>query len=53
VTANETLRGMGEALAHFPFCPALAFQSTGDPLRPDDFHVEQAETAARLRRGQA
>lgn len=52
VTANEALRAGGEALAHFPFCPALAFQSTGDPLRPDDFHVEQAETVARLRREQ-
>ena len=40
---------MGEALARFPFCPALAFQRTGDPLRPDALHVLQAETVQRIR----
>ena len=34
------------ALASFPFCPALALQRTGDPLRPDESHREQAEAAA-------
>jgi len=51
--ANEAVRGMGEAVSSFPYCPALAFQTTGDPLRPDPFHVEQAETVARLRAGPA
>ena len=39
----------GGALASFPFCPALALQHTGDPLRPDESHVEQAEAAERVR----
>jgi hypothetical protein len=47
--ANERLRGAGEALAAFPFCPALALQNTGDALRPDASHLEQAEAAARAR----
>ena len=37
------------ALASFPFCPALALQRTGDPLRPDASHLEQAEAAERVR----
>ena len=37
------------ALASFPFCPALALQRTGDPLRPDESHLEQAEIAERIR----
>jgi MoaA/NifB/PqqE/SkfB family radical SAM enzyme len=49
VAANDAMRERGGALSSFPFCPALALQSTGDPLRPDPFHVEQAETVARLR----
>jgi hypothetical protein len=39
----------GSALASFPFCPALALQRTGDPLRPDESHREQAEIAERIR----
>jgi hypothetical protein len=41
----------GGALASFPFCPALALQRTGDPLRPDDSHRERAEAAERIRLG--
>jgi len=47
--ANDRIAEAGGALAAFPFCPALAQQRTGDPLRPDDAHVEQAEAAARAR----
>jgi MoaA/NifB/PqqE/SkfB family radical SAM enzyme len=47
--ANEAIRSKGEALARFPFCPALAAQRTGDPLTPDAGHVTQAEIVARLR----
>jgi len=47
--ANERLRVAGQALAAFPFCPALALQNTGDALRADESHVEQAEAAARAR----
>jgi MoaA/NifB/PqqE/SkfB family radical SAM enzyme len=47
--ANDRMVEAGPALASFPFCPALALQRTGDPLRPDPSHVEQAEAAARVR----
>jgi MoaA/NifB/PqqE/SkfB family radical SAM enzyme len=47
--ANDRLVEAGGALATFPYCPALAQQHTGDPLRPDAAHVEQAEAAARAR----
>jgi MoaA/NifB/PqqE/SkfB family radical SAM enzyme len=49
VAANDALRARGGAVASFPFCPALAAQHTGDPLRPDDAHVVQAGIVARLR----
>ena len=47
--ANDRLVETGGALASFPFCPALALQRTGDPLRPDDDHREHAETVSRVR----
>jgi MoaA/NifB/PqqE/SkfB family radical SAM enzyme len=47
--ANDRMLEAGGVLAAFPFCPALAQQHTGDPLRPDANHVEQAEAAARAR----
>jgi len=47
--ANDRMLEAGGALAAFPFCPALAQQTTGDPLQPDATHVEQAEAAARAR----
>jgi MoaA/NifB/PqqE/SkfB family radical SAM enzyme len=47
--ANDRMAEAGGVLAAFPFCPALAQQRTGDPLRPDENHVEQAEAAARAR----
>jgi MoaA/NifB/PqqE/SkfB family radical SAM enzyme len=47
--ANDRLVEGGGALATFPFCPALARQRTGDPLRPDEGHREQAEMAQRIR----
>jgi len=47
--ANDRMLEAGAALAAFPFCPALAQQHTGDPLRPDETHIEQAELAARAR----
>jgi len=47
--ANDRMVEAGGALASFPFCPALALQNTGDPLRPDDGHREQAEIAERVR----
>jgi hypothetical protein len=47
--ANDRLVEAGGALAVFPFCPALAQQNTGDPLRPDTAHREQAEMVARVR----
>jgi MoaA/NifB/PqqE/SkfB family radical SAM enzyme len=47
--ANDRMVEAGSALASFPFCPALALQRTGDPLRPDESHLEQAEIAERIR----
>ena len=47
--ANDRMAEAGGAIAAFPFCPALALQRTGDALRPDESHVEQAEAAARAR----
>jgi MoaA/NifB/PqqE/SkfB family radical SAM enzyme len=48
--ANDRLVATGGALASFPFCPALAYQNTGDPLQPDERHRERAEIAQRIRR---
>jgi MoaA/NifB/PqqE/SkfB family radical SAM enzyme len=47
--ANDRLVEAGGALAVFPFCPALAQQGTGDPLRPDAAHRAQADLAERIR----
>jgi len=47
--ANDRLVEAGGALASFPFCPALALQRTGDPLRPDESHLDQAAIAERVR----
>jgi MoaA/NifB/PqqE/SkfB family radical SAM enzyme len=47
--ANDRLVATGGSLASFPFCPALAYQNTGDPLEPDERHREQAEIALRIR----
>ncbi len=47
--ANASLIASGGAVAAFPFCPALALQRTGDPLRPDDSHRDQAAIAERVR----
>jgi hypothetical protein len=49
-SANDRMVAAGPALASFPFCPALALQRTGDPLRPDESHREQADAAQRVRR---
>jgi MoaA/NifB/PqqE/SkfB family radical SAM enzyme len=49
LAANDRLVEAGGALASFPFCPALALQHTGDPLRPDGAHRAQAEAAERVR----
>jgi MoaA/NifB/PqqE/SkfB family radical SAM enzyme len=47
--ANDAVLGLGEAVARFPFCPALALERTGDPLVPDERHLLEAEIAHRLR----
>jgi MoaA/NifB/PqqE/SkfB family radical SAM enzyme len=47
--ANDVMLGQPEAVARFPFCPALAFERTGDPLVPDERHVLEAEIVHRLR----
>jgi MoaA/NifB/PqqE/SkfB family radical SAM enzyme len=47
--ANDRLFEAGGAVSRFPFCPALAYQRTGDPLLPDDDHVQRALAADRVR----
>jgi MoaA/NifB/PqqE/SkfB family radical SAM enzyme len=47
--ANDAVLALGEAVARFPFCPALALERTGDPLVPDERHLLEAEIAHRLR----
>ena len=46
--ANERLMVAGGALSRFPFCPALAFQQTGDPRRRIP-PVQRAQIADTLR----
>jgi MoaA/NifB/PqqE/SkfB family radical SAM enzyme len=46
---NDAILAAGGPLADFPFCPALAAQRTGDPLRPDATHLAQAALAHRIR----
>jgi MoaA/NifB/PqqE/SkfB family radical SAM enzyme len=47
--ANDAMLAQGEAAARFPFCPALALEHTGDPLRPDEQHLLEADIVHRLR----
>jgi mycofactocin biosynthetic radical S-adenosylmethionine protein MftC len=47
--ANDVIVRLGEAAARFPYCPALAFQETGDPLTPGEPFLHQAGLAAALR----
>lgn len=42
VAANDMLMHRGGAGAEFAYCPALAFQRTGDPLTPDDEFLTRA-----------
>lgn len=49
-TANDALLAAGGPMARFPFCPALALERTGDPLRPDPIHLTQAAAVDRARR---
>jgi MoaA/NifB/PqqE/SkfB family radical SAM enzyme len=51
--ANDRLVEEGGSLSAFPFCPALAQQRTGDPLKIEPGHRELAEAAARIRRSTA
>lgn len=48
--ANDLLVAGGGPMARFPFCPALALERTGDPLRPDPIHLAQAAAVERARR---
>jgi MoaA/NifB/PqqE/SkfB family radical SAM enzyme len=48
VAANQMLIDRGGAAAAFPYCPALAAQSTGDPLKPDPAFLARAELFASL-----
>jgi MoaA/NifB/PqqE/SkfB family radical SAM enzyme len=43
--ANKMIMSLGGAAAGFPYCPALAEMLTGDPLKPHDEFLENAEAA--------
>jgi hypothetical protein len=47
--ANERMLSLGEPFAHFPFCPALAMQHTGDPLEVSAEHQRLAALAGSAR----
>jgi MoaA/NifB/PqqE/SkfB family radical SAM enzyme len=47
VAANDAILERGGALSTFDYCPALAFQETGDPLVPDADVQRRAALAAR------
>jgi MoaA/NifB/PqqE/SkfB family radical SAM enzyme len=47
--ANDAVLAGGGPMSRFPFCPALALERTGDPVRPDDLHLAQAAAAERAR----
>jgi MoaA/NifB/PqqE/SkfB family radical SAM enzyme len=49
VTANDALLAAGEPLSSHPYCPALAAQESGDPLRPSATHVDLARAAESVR----
>lgn len=49
-SANDMLLAEGSPLARFPYCPAVAWQRTGDALRPDRTQQLQARVAERVRR---
>lgn len=46
---NDRLVERGGAIAEFPFCPAIAYQESGDPFTPDAAFRMRAEVAAELR----
>lgn len=46
---NDRFVERGGAIAEFPFCPAIAFQESGDPFTPDAAFRMRAELAAELR----
>jgi len=47
--ANERLRELGGAAARFPYCPALAFQESGDALVPGASFLSNAAAAEEAR----
>lgn len=51
--ANDLLVERGGAVARFPYCPALAFQHTGDALLPDAEHEQRALLVDALRKASA
>ena len=48
-SANEMLLKSGGPLASYPYCPALAWADTGDPLVPGAGAVARARVAASVR----
>ena len=48
--ANDHLIAIGGAAAEYPYCPAVAARTTGNPLEPDAVFLSLAEIAHSLRR---
>jgi len=51
--ANDMLVAKGGPLSRFSYCPALAYQQTGDPLTPDPGFVRNALIAEQIRQANA
>lgn len=49
VAANDRLLDLGPPYSTFSFCPALAYEATGDPLEPDPSFRARAAIAAEVR----
>jgi hypothetical protein len=49
--ANSMLRDLGGPLSRYPFCPGVAMQLSGDPLRPDALFQRNALAADAARSG--
>lgn len=52
IDANDALIAIGGPAASFSFCPAIAFQESGNPLVPDRDFLERAAIAHDIRKEQ-
>jgi pyrroloquinoline quinone biosynthesis protein E len=50
VEANSRMMALGGHASEYSFCPALAYQETGDAFTPNETFLEKAELAAEARK---